>query len=175
MQWTVLLCAALAWATPRSDDERSLLSEEMHALAVDGAWEQVDRVYDALDTLKAPLSFEDHVVGAKAAHALGSVNAHHVRLSRAAELNGTEPIFVQLAELEAYYGTVHLVALRDGVSLRITDSPGDPVQRHTIDLASGAVTRHGSYHGLLPLGRYSLGQRQFEVVGGPTVRVRSRR
>ena len=70
-------------------------------------------------------------------------------------------------ELDVFYcasgGHVH-------PSKEIADPPLELEKRATIEAAQEALRSTGAFRGLLPLGLYQLGELQFEVIGGPSVR-----
>ncbi len=154
--------------------ERHRLSEEMRSLSMRSHWQGVDDHYQELLALRgAELTYDDHWLGAQASSALGDVQATWDRLKRALDVNFTDEALTWWATLSAQYGEVRLVVkptYGGSATLTIAEMPVALDQRATIEKAQQMLQEEGSYVGLLPLGQYQLGERSFEVLGGPTVR-----
>ena len=154
--------------------EHIRLTEEMRSKATSSRWDAVDAHYQQLRALRgAELRYEDHWLGAQAASALGDVQSTWRRLKRALDVEFTDEALGWWVTLTAQYGEVHLViksSAAQPVILSISDPPFEPEKRATIALAQSALQTDGVFHGLLPLGQYQLGERQFEVIGGPAIR-----
>ena len=154
--------------------EHSRLTDEMRSQAARNRWDAVDDHYRSLRELRgAELTYEDHWMGAQASSSLGNVQATWERLQRALEVDFTDEALTWWATLTAQYGEVNLKvksADRESVTLTIADPPLELEKRATIEAAQEALRSTGAFRGLLPLGLYQLGELQFEVIGGPSVR-----
>lgn len=175
--WTPMLLVSLAVATERPEirAEHVRLSEEMARLSGENRWDGVDSHYRSLVALRGgEPSYQDHWLGAQAASAQGDVQATWDRLKDALDVDFTGEALAWRAAIEARYGEVTISVKRSyggPRALSVAMPPLDPEPRATIDAARGAVQADGLYRGLLPHGQYTLGDTEFEIVGGPTVHV----
>ena len=154
--------------------EHTRLAEEMRNKAASGRWEAVDAHYREMRALRGVrLQYADHWMGAQAASALGDIQATWRRLKRALDVEFTDEALGWWVSLTAQYGEVHLVvkpSAAQPITLSITEPPLESEKRATIATAQAALQAEGAFHGLLPLGQYQLGEKRFEVIGGPAVR-----
>jgi hypothetical protein len=166
------LCPGLAGA---ADDRTALeaehvrLSEEMRMLASRNAWRGVEDSYQKLEALAergVALTVDDVWYGAQAARSLGDLGTAYARLKTAQSIGTNEAIDQWVADIEASYGSVELsVDERYGESFELTPAqmPFDPEGRGAIEAAQRSIAETRAYEGLLPIGRYELGDRSFEV------------
>lgn len=166
------LCPRLAGA---ADDRTALeaehvrLSEEMRMLASRNAWRGVEDSYQKLEALAeqgVALSVDDVWYGAQAARSLGDLSTAYARLKTAQSLGTNEAIDQWVNDIEASYGAVELSVdprYAGSVALTPAEMPFDPEGRGAIEAAQQSIAETRAYRGLLPLGRYELGDRSFDV------------
>ena len=154
--------------------EQHRLEGELLSLAARTHWSGVDGTYRRLLALPgAPLSYEDHWLGAQAAEALGEPAEVYRRLQAAIALDATDAALDWSARILINSGAVSL-QVPGGGALVALDMPLEPDWRHTVEVAQAALRTQGAYAGLLPLGRYTLNGQPFEVVGEPRVELHLR-
>ncbi len=154
--------------------EQHRLEGELRSLAARAHWSGVDGTYRRLLALPgAPLSYDDHWLGAQAAEALGEPAEVYRRLQAAIALDATDAALDWSARILINSGAVSL-RTPGGGDLVALDMPFEPDWRHTVEVAQAALRAQGAYEGLLPLGRYTLGGQPFEVVGEPLVELHLR-
>ena len=154
--------------------EQHRLEGELRSLAARTHWSGVDGTYRRLLALPgAPLSYEDHWLGAQAAEALGEPAEVYRRLQAAIALDATDAALDWSARILINSGAVSL-QVPGGGALVALDMPLEPDWRHTVEVAQAALRTQGAYAGLLPLGRYTLNGQPFEVVGEPRVELHLR-
>lgn len=175
----LLLAAPAAMAqSSAAEAEHTRLTEEMKRLSGRSAWKGVDDAYKRLEALATDdptvkLSYRDHYMGAVASRELGDINSVYVRLKRAVAAEANEEVTGWLGDIEQNFGPVKLKV--DGKypgdsSLVVAEMPFDPGQRRVIEAAQVVLSQSRLYEGILPLGKYTFGGREFEVVaGGATV------
>jgi len=156
--------------------EAHRLTVEMNKLAQRDAWAGVERAYQkrmALERVEVPV--DTHLLGAAAARQRGDIVETWRRLHRALEVDPLhEDAMYQLGRIEAFYGEVTLKVTRrkaNDAALLGIDLGFSPEYRQVFEYAQQALDTDRHYHGLLPLGRYQLGDRSFEIIGGPPVQV----
>jgi len=154
--------------------EHTRLTEEMRSKAARNRWDAVDAHYRELLVLRGgEIRYEDHWMGAQAASALGDIQSTWERLNLALGVEFTDEALIWWATLTAQYGEVHLIVkptATQPITLTISEPPIESEKRATIEAAQEALQTKGAFQGLLPLGQYQLGEMQFEVLGGPSVR-----
>jgi hypothetical protein len=174
--WLAIVGLAL---TPRfagaADDRAALeaehtrLSEEMRMLASRNAWRGVEDSYGKLEALHdrgVELSVDDVWFGAQAARSLGDLSTAYSRLKTAQSLGSNEAIDQWVEDIESTYGPVELSVdahYQGPFALTPAEMPFDPEGRVAIESAQKSIAETRAYRGLLPLGRYELGDRSFEV------------
>lgn len=177
MLHTILLLAGLAASPARAGDdvaaaEHDRISDEMERLAERKIWPGVERKYAELESLDAPLTLDDLLIGAHAARELGDVAAAYTRLKAAAKIKGTKEIVDWLWDIDNNYGHVDLVAVPSrSAELTAVQMPFDPNQRRAVDAAIKKSKQHGAFRGLLPAGSYDFAGQKFEVVPGISVKI----
>ena len=180
--WLAIVGLAL---TPRfagaADDrvaleaEHTRLSEEMRMLASRNAWRGVEDSYGKLEALHdrgVELSVDDVWFGAQAARSLGDLSTAYTRLKTAQSLGSNEAIDQWVADIESSYGPVELSVdshYEGSFALVPAEMPFDPEGRGAIESAQKSIADTRAYSGLLPLGRYELGDRSFEVGADGTI------
>jgi hypothetical protein len=174
--WLALVGLALSPRVAGAADDREALeaehvrlAEEMRMLASRNAWRGVEDSYEKLDALAdrgVVLTVDDIWFGAQAARSLGDLSTAYARLKTAQALGTNDAIDQWVEDIESSYGPVELsVDARYGGSFALTpaEMPFDPEGRSAIEAAQESITETRAYRGLLPLGRYELGDRSFEV------------
>jgi hypothetical protein len=157
--------------------ELQQLDEDVRILVDKNAWSGVERAYLQMTPLEARgarLTWEHHRWGALAAQARGDVMATWMRLRAAEAVESHEETLTWLATLEAGHGraVIELSPLVFGeVAVESLTSQPDPAAQRTITSASATLSQTRVFDGLLPLGRYRIGAVQFDIDGGPLVRV----
>jgi hypothetical protein len=177
----LVVAAGVLLAAPRAAEaadaaaaqaEHTRLSEEMRKLASRNAWMGVEKGYlNMLNVEKqgAVLTYDDHMLGAQAARALGDTTAVYDRLLRARSKKKTDEVAAWIADIEGSYGRVELlkdVKWAGTLTLTPDEMPFAPDQRAVIAVAFEAIKTKGEYKGLLPFGGYSLAGQHFEVKPG---------
>jgi hypothetical protein len=176
--WLSILDAAHA-ANVNDRAEVDRLVNEMRALGARGAWDGVDRAWRAALAVDAALvPPEAHVLGAHAAQNTGSMNDCWTRLQMAHAVAPTDETAEWIARIYANYGEVSLRASgswKGLVVLEALDPTFLPDATLTVEAARRSLLDVRAYDGLLPSGRYRVGDKAFEIIGGPRVEVVLRR
>lgn len=177
--FSVLSCSS-ALATPWSEDaEARRLVQEMNDLAERNAWVGVSRAYERVLALPdVDLDTATHWLAAEASRNQGDMVMAWVRLN---QVLSVEPLhsnaIYQRAVIEASYGEVTLRTPGgpDPTPVLMGEDLGfNPEYRFAFEHAQEALDEFGRYEGLLPLGRYQLGEVEFEVLGGDPLMVKVR-
>jgi hypothetical protein len=170
--------AAEAAGKTASEAEHTRLAEEMRKLAQRNAWRGVEGSYARMLVIEKDgvvLTYDDHLLGAQAARALGDVTNVYDRLLRARSVKSTPEVTGWIADIEGSYSRVELardLRYTGKIELTVDEMPFAPDQRAVIGAASQALATNGSYTGLLPFGGYSLSGKHFDVKqGGELVKV----
>jgi hypothetical protein len=169
-----LLCGTgaiqIASAQPPRDHataEYNRISHHLRELAERDAWSGVERSYREIRSLGVPLSFDDHLGGARSARALGDATSMRQRLVFANALQpGDHEVDGWLKEIGRSYGEVSLHCDPGKALLDRKGLPFDPNQQAAVKFAQLQVEQRGSFTGLLPAGDYAFGQFEFTVTGG---------
>ena len=171
----MLLTTLTLAGPPKTDEaEHRRLQNDTASFLERNAWVGVDRAYRQMSQLKrVELTFEDHWNGGLAAKNVGSiVDAYHrFELAAAVDPNNMD-LLVELATIYANYGRVHLRVskkLRGSFVLEAKDVGFDPTPRQAIDRARKELAESGEYFGVLPLGRYVLEDRPFDIIGDDAI------
>ncbi len=155
-----------------NEGEHVRLSSEIKQLATRQAWSGVEKKFEELEKLGVELTFDDLLHGAYAARALGDAQGAYDRLKVAAKLKGTKEVVDWLYTIDTGYGRVELLATPPrGITLEAELMPFDPDQRTSVATAMASVTREGEFLGLLPKGKYTFAETEFEVTPGIAVRI----
>ncbi len=174
----ILLALALAStpalaASTAAQAEHTRLADEMKRLSGRNAWKGVDDAYRRLEKLAAEegeaLTYRDHYLGASAARELGDINAVYTRLQRALALEKTEEVTSWLADLNQNFGQIDLsidAKYPGDRTLTISEMPFDPSQRRVIEAAQLSLQESRVYQGILPLGAYKFGEKEFTIAAG---------
>ena len=168
----IALLLALTGSAHAAPDEHAMaeyqrVSQQLLELADRNAWGGVERTYRELRSFGVPLSFEDHMGGARSARALGDVTSLRQRLRFANALSpGNEEVEGWLGEIKRNYGEVSLLCDPGKVALEREGTPFDPNQNAAIQFAQQEVERRGEFDGLLPAGNYAFDQFTIEVKAG---------
>lgn len=173
----LFLLLAAPPAAEASEAERTRLTQEMGKLVARGAWKGADRAYTELTALEgAELSYDEHLLGAQIARTLGNTNDTHQRLKAAEAIDPTEEVYVELAQLFAAYGLVEIRVTRKAAAheLSALELPFDGAMVRTIEAARDQLRETRRYQGLLPLGRYRIGEHRFDVIGEPLLQVKAK-
>ena len=119
------------------------------------------------------LSARDHLLGGLAAQALGDVDSALNRFELAQKQQDDEEIQQHIQQIQEAYGLAKLKipkAWSGGIPLRADNPIVDPTQRLVIENAKKRLSADGKFSGLLPRGRYLLGETEFEVTGDTTAK-----
>jgi len=174
--WLAIVGLALTPRFAGAADERAALeaehtrlSEEMRMLASRNAWRGVEDSYEKLEALQdrgVELSVDDVWYGAQAARSLGDLSTAYARLKTAQSLGTNDAIDQWVDDIESSYGRVELSVdahYAGSFALTPAEMPFDPEGRGAIESAQTSLAETRAYRGLLPLGRYQLGDHSFEV------------
>lgn len=181
MKFVLASLVGLLWASPAHASQKEIQAEavrlvqQMDKLAAKGAWTGVERAYEQLVSLKVPVAVQIHLMAAQAAQSRGDQTEAWRRFLRVLAVDGLHAeAHLQLATIQATYGEVTLTVHKkwsEPVTLEAKDLGFDPEHFSALEKASSSLEEERTYHGLLPLGRYTLGPVAFEVIGGPPVAV----
>jgi hypothetical protein len=166
-----LLLSGPALATEDADEMRNHIEE----LVARNAWSGADRAYETLVDSGIRLTGYEHFLAGRAALALGKINRAVERFEQAQKSDQKDAATEMLAQINGQYGTAKLklpASHKGGVPLRARDPQIDPVFRLVVEQAKKTLEADGSYSGLMPLGRYKLGQTAFEVTGDKPVKAK---
>ena len=175
----ILLLTTLAFAQEESADpwaeidpsvraEYFRLHDEMLKLAKRQVWTGVARLYDQVEELEVPLTYDDYVAGAMAARHEGEVLEAYERLTAAAKIDGTREVIDWLWSIDTAYGRVRLATEPEGpANLTVEQMPMLPDQRAAVEAAQRRVEADGAYDGMLPEGTYTFADQTFTVTPGP--------
>lgn len=170
----VLLAPRFAFACDTAEKLR--LSEEQKKLAARNAWTGVERAYEALQTTKCPLDYDNLFLGAESARMLGKVFEQYERLKASFDAASTDageedPKPGILGSMEAIDGAYAKVEIRGDARRRPVlsrpEMPFAPDQRKAVEWAQTIVTETGSFKGMLPFGKYVVGDLEFTVDASP--------
>jgi hypothetical protein len=173
----LLIAAALfAPGIARACDEaeRLRLTEEQKKLAQRNAWAGVERAYEALQDTKCTLEYANFFLGAESARKLGKVYEQYERLQQALAVapevdrdTGEDPRPKIQDSLDAIDGAYAKVEIRGDPRRRPVlsrpEMPFAPDQRSAIEWAQTVVAETGSFKGMLPFGKYVVGEQDFEI------------
>ena len=163
-----------AAAAPASEKhaEYIRLAQEMQKLATRNAWAGVERNYEQIVATGVPPTFDDYLIGANAAKAIGDVTSAKERLLAANAMKEDPDVLNSLWDIDSNYGPISLMGDPTKVTLRAGALPFDPNQAKAVEFATAQVATTGAFEGLLPQGTYHF------MVGGAdpdkTVRVQPR-
>ncbi|MEZ4240118.1 MAG: hypothetical protein R3F59_29000 [Myxococcota bacterium] len=173
------LAAALAPSVALACDtgEKLRLSDEQKKLAARNAWAGVERQYELLQDTKCELSYDNFFLGAESARMLGKVYEQYERLRQALEVapatddNGNDPkpgLVDSLSGIESNYARVEIRGdARRRPVLSRPEMPFAPDQRKAVEWAQTYVAETGSFKGMLPFGKYVVGDVDFELAASP--------
>ncbi len=152
--------------------ERDRLLEEMRTRSAARQWAAVERAYRQLHALGLEVPFEAHVLAAHAAQSSGDVEGAILRLEAALAVRPDPEVRSWLNELRQAYGRV-VLETRGGTGLLLEPLEPffQPDRRAQVEAAARALAQTGTYVGMLPVGRYRLGDREFDVSPGVAVQV----
>lgn len=181
-------CLAAPAAAAPSQAEFNRLQEELISLSERNAWPGVERTFLALQALGLPLTADQYRLGTESARARGDLYTALARLQLALGLlQQQDPVAVQdpnspygqlrslRTDLEARFGYVHVVVYPPAraPSLARESTPFATDEARAIAWADARLQETQAFLGLLPAGRYTLGDQAFEVVpGSPMVELR---
>ncbi len=130
--------------------EHTRLAGEMQKLASRNAWMGVEKGYRSMQNLETKgvfLTYDDHMLGAQSARALGSVTAVRERLVKAQAITPTNEVKIWLAGIDAVYESVNLT----GKKLEVTEWPVAPEERVLVEKVIATLAATGKYDGLMPI------------------------
>ena len=149
--------------------EQIRLRAELDRLAARNAWAGVSRVFAELEAAGPPVPLDVVLLGAQAALAEGDVL---LAVQRLQDATTGEPrdgdawgrAREQLADLEHRYGAVRITVYTPKVpELDRPEMPLAPDERTVIEEVRRRVLKERRFLGMLPVGRYVLGEVPFEV------------
>ena len=157
-----LLVGTPCFGNTITEAETVRLRSEMKMLAKRDAWTGVDRAFRAADAIQPNLTFDDYLLGAFAAQALGDVHTTRQRLLTAHTLQEDKTVLDWLWNIDTEYVFVHL-ASKSTDTLIFLDSAFHPQTRTILEFAQGTLGEEGIFEGYLPSGTYTLGDFTFDV------------
>ncbi|NCG17788.1 MAG: hypothetical protein GWP91_02080 [Rhodobacterales bacterium] len=167
-----LLVLAMSTAPALADDTENVdvedVRRQIEQRVARNAWSGADRAYLILKDQGVRLSARDHLLGGLAAQALGDIDSALTRFELTQKQQDDEEIQDRIQKILQAYGQAKLKVPRDwsgGIPLRALSPIVDPTRRLVIDNAKRKLTTDGRFSGLLPRGRYQLGEVAFEVTG----------
>lgn len=170
----LLLCLALstfAFAGAREEAELERYVTDIATLSERQAWDGVERNYEKIMELPGvEIPREVHMNAALAARSTGNMKAVVDRLERAQKIEGEDETAAWLNEINENFGRVTLIVPK-GVVLVPEVMPFAPDQRLQVEAAGKALIDEGTFDGMLPVGKYTLGGVGFEVVAGISAKV----
>lgn len=146
--------------------EYNRLAEEMQKLAGRNAWAGVERFYAQLEATEVPIEFDELITGAHSARAVGNTKLSRDRLSAANKLKEERDVIEWLWELDEAYGTTTLFCdpeWKRRPELAAEAVPFDPNQARSVQFAIKTIAETCEFDGMLPGGKYTFGQYEFEV------------
>ena len=158
----LLFMGAPTFGNTVSDAETVRLRSEMKMLAKRDAWTGVDRAFRAAHALQPELTFDDYLLGAFAAQALGDLATTRKRLLAAHALQEDKTVLDWLWNIDTEYVPVRLAA-NSSDGLIYLDSAFHPQTRTILEFAQGSLAETGRFDGFLPSGTYTLGGFTFDV------------
>ena len=145
-----------------SEAETVRLRSEMKMLAKRDAWTGVERAFRAAHALHSELTFDDYLLGAFAAQALGYLATTRQRLLSAHALQEDKTVLDWLWNIDTEYVRVRLAA-NPSDALIYLDSAFHPQTRTILEFAQSSLMTSGHFDGFLPSGTYTLGGFTFDV------------
>jgi len=166
------LCGPPAFAVDANEAEHSRLTAEMKKLAARSAWRGVEESFQRLEALAADglqPTYDDYLVGAQAAGALGHIDNAYGRLRAAAKIEGKLEVVEWMEEIEQNFRSVELSSARkEAIELTADQMPFAPDRRAAIAYAQSQVAETGGFVGRLPLGTYAIAGIPFSVEASQT-------
>ncbi len=153
-------------ASQRAEYRRQTV--ELHKLAQREAWSGVERFYLSISAGAVEPSSADHVAAAHAAASRGEVHAVRDRLMSAHRLEEDREVVEWLWSIDTNFGEVEVVAA-GGNPLTVERLPFDRSKAAAVAYAQDAIDSDDQFAGLLPAGRYLLGETVFVVEVGRCV------
>ena len=139
------------------------LSQELEKLATRNAWPGVVRTYDLLIATRVQPKFEDHLIGAHGARAIGDITSARQRLLLANDLREEREVIDWLWEIDSTFGQVYLACDLGKGELKAEAIPFDPDQAHAVEFAAAKVLEGGLFEGYLPAGTYYFADYEVKV------------
>lgn len=158
----LLFTGAPCFGNTVSEAETIRLRSEMKMLAKRDAWTGVDRAFRAAHALQPKLTFDDYLLGAFAAQALGDMHTTRQRLMSAHALQEDKTVLDWLWNIDTEYVFVRL-ASKENDALIFMESAFHPQTRTILEFAQGTLHNTGVFEGYLPSGTYTLGDFTFDV------------
>ena len=132
-------------------------AEEMRKLASRSIWPGVERIFLELTDHNEVLSYDDYVIGAQSARALGKAAEMKERLGQAMKRNyRAEDTREWLDSVQTSFGVARIYADPGAGTLAAVNPPFAPDLRASIEYAGKILAETGSFEGLLPAGEYTL-------------------
>jgi hypothetical protein len=149
------------------------LLDEMSSYTERQAWAGVERTYEKMMALEGvEIPREVHLQAAHSARAIGRMDLVVQRLERAQALERTEEETRWLSEINENYAFVELRTVpARSIELVPELMPFQPDARLAVEKGITALAEDGEFVGMLPVGDYQLGGKDFEVIAGITAHV----
>ena len=170
---------ALATEDEYSDNtaEFQRLENELASLAERQHWTGVERTYHRLvESNPNNISYASHRAAADAARNSGDIGATLARLTHAITSYSSDPATDAIdrslfEELESQFSDVEITTWPASTAdLQFVGiMPFQPDKRLQIESAAAALLEEGSFTGMLPVGDYTVNDREFTVVSGARV------
>jgi hypothetical protein len=143
------------------------IRDEMNRFAGKNAWNGVDRKYQQVIALTPNVSLELHRLGAQAARMLGKTYEMYTRLENITQLESDTTVQQEISALESSYGRVRILGnIRWTVVLSRPSMPFLPDQKSSVKYAIDELANTGSFEGMIPVGKYLIGEREVVVEAG---------
>ncbi|MFK7927012.1 MAG: chalcone isomerase family protein [Myxococcota bacterium] len=171
LRFLPLLCllAAPAMAADVSSGEVMRLEQAMASLAQRSAWSGVERRYQEMLLLGAPLSRDTLILAAAAAREQGDVLHYLSRLVDAQALEETEDAQSQIDDILTTFGRAQLHG-NPGTALTIETMPFRTDAARAVTIAQEQLAAVGRFDGFLPAGSYTFGKTRFKVEPGDRIK-----
>lgn len=125
---------------------------DMKKAAERNAWPAVEKSFKMLLDLKGALTYDDYLMGVKAAHGLGNIKAEYERLLWAYDVKKTKEVGDRLKEIELSYAYVDILVKGDtSADLQVVQPPFGPIARDSLALVLADFGGDKHVTGFLPI------------------------
>ena len=154
-----------------ADAEYKRLAREVQRLERKERWEMLDSVFNNIRELNVEIKSEHWRVAANANQEIGNIGKTREYLSQAIKVKSDSKTKLWLKDVEENYGEVYLHAKSTGdFVFKANESPMDPIAVRCIEYASESLKNERLFSGMLPKGKYTFVDEEFEVLPGIEVR-----